>query len=793
MIINALILYVRSNSIVPIALLNNKEVELNGKHLNPIWLYFYENKDNVRVDFGLEYRQHYEQNRPLYHGDILSKLWDEDATYDYGFTRRQMRYIFEDSGIWQGLSEAYRALGTGLRGDARIPLALCFHPEVKAVHQQEFVRLIREGIYFDLLAYGMPLESCAWQAWLKEQTATLQGEQVLAIQTLSPDMYISAFSAEQPLTLAKGQTFIGQGRDLRRRALVSRIVYQVNRVNRFLKSETEIQREIERHMHLHAEEWIARLDATSARGIPIRYNNISFACALNSVESATIRHSEVEADISRQIEALVDGIITEANSLLTAGRRYTQLLLIGDACQSQVFRKLLMDKLGLGEERVRAFSERDLALVLRAYFEIKPEALLSLEQSCAECGAEQLLRLTEDKEDRLAGIEEGKKRLTEEERKRLLREFQTASDRGNELLERREFAQALEFFEIARTKQPDNQSVVEKIDEVKRLILQEEEKERRYKTLIQQANEQEQQANYASALEYYRIALLEANDPSYVSERIEKISEMLELDRQAQAYLDRARIFLESKAYQAAEQELQKAQLSIPREHKSRGMIDELTAEVRLRLEELSLAEERLAGLRKLYTQRKLKQDYEEALQYLQELIGLDDTNSQHWLEEQLALTEALEKQRKQQAEIQKKLNDARNALFDDRWEQAMLLCREILALGAQEEASSLMERACQKQRRVLYDEIVKLANQGDTSIAEHKLKEYQAQYPDADSEVRQLRKTLFATSQHKPEVGSKTPLPPKKEGDDFFGSHSRSRAVPPSSTRNTPKDSFFD
>ena len=83
----------------------------------------------------------------------------------------------------------------------------------------------------------------------------------------------------------------GYGTDLRGRALLEQIVWQINNSTKFLRKEEE-EEEINR-LNQNLERWLLQLDNTKF-GRPVIYNDITFSRAPHNKQNATILKNVIE-------------------------------------------------------------------------------------------------------------------------------------------------------------------------------------------------------------------------------------------------------------------------------------------------------------------------------------------------------------------------------------------------------------------------------------------------------------------------------------------------------------------
>ena len=98
----------------------------------------------------------------------------------------------------------------------------------------------------------------------------------------------------------------GYGTDLRGRALLEQIVWQINNSSKFLKKEEE-EFEIIR-LSQNLERWLLQLDNTKY-GRPVVYNDITFSRAPHNKQSATIIKNVIEDRTKAIVNVVVDNII----------------------------------------------------------------------------------------------------------------------------------------------------------------------------------------------------------------------------------------------------------------------------------------------------------------------------------------------------------------------------------------------------------------------------------------------------------------------------------------------------
>lgn len=807
----ALILYVRRHSILALGLSQGGVEALSIRPNEPlVHLYFYENTNSGSIEYGLQYREHYEARRPQYLGDIIEQLWDEDNTYriETKDNRRAMKYILHDAHVYADIREAWLRAMPSYPPNAKIKTYLIFDVGIEAVHRQCFMEQLREVEYFDLLYYGASLPSVVVASTLRECTLTqCSDEYSLVVDALTEDLRLCLVQHSQLAKTMADTTLRLRGGDLRREVLLRRVVEGVNRLSNFLKTTEEIELEVARLGHLYGDLWMARLhEAATTPHIPIKFENISFACAPQNIYSQTIKYAEVEEATKRSLQTVLDEVVKFATKQVPESGRIVGVQLLGDACRNSYYSGRIEAGLNLSPSAISVCSERDIASKLRAYDDLDSADLLENQRLLEDEAEKELSQLREAKENRLRQAESLAQQMSEGEKRRQEREFREAYDRACDLMKQRNFVEAKNFFHIALERRPEEKSVQSKLQEIELIAAGETLKEKQYANFIDVAQRVEMEGDLDAALDNYRSARSVASNPDFADQNIERLKDILKIRKDSEACRDRARGFIEVKAYAEASIEIEKGLLISRKGMEVHTELLSLQAKLSVLVAEADRNARQLSDLRDCYYSDKSKGLLIEATNSLRRLIELDEGNSVHWLAERTALEQEIETMTKRQQELVRLVERADEALFEERYDDAIRSAELALELGGDEgKIKSIMLKAQDRRAKVEVNtrvsEVKEMLKERNYTEAKMLIDNIVKEYPSCKDVVKSLRQLLFDAEekeQGKRSVETSSAGAKKSsQNDDFFSSAGRSHQPQPKrptrETKSLSDDDFFN
>ena len=243
-----------------------------------IWLYFYEDINNDRVIYGKSYQKHYLDKELHYYGDIFSKVVKEDETFKRFGKDVSLKEIFKASDILEHLTRDFNE-------NEEIDTYISFSVDVSYAAQKVFLDILEENNF-------VIKESVARISHLAVELSNKKGllnnsNCILVITACNENLRYVVYKQSNNVFVRQGNEGLlrGYGTDLRGRALLEQIVWQINNSTKFLRKEEE-EEEINR-LSQNLERWLLQLDNTKF-GRPVIYNDITFSRAPHNKQNATI-------------------------------------------------------------------------------------------------------------------------------------------------------------------------------------------------------------------------------------------------------------------------------------------------------------------------------------------------------------------------------------------------------------------------------------------------------------------------------------------------------------------------
>ena len=775
-----------------------------------IWLYFYEDINNDRVIYGKSYQKHYLDKELHYYGDIFSKVVKEDETFKRFGKDVSLKEIFKASDILEHLTRDFNE-------NEKIDTYISFSVDVSYAAQKVFLDILEENNF-------VIKESVARISHLAVELSNKKGllndsNCILVITACNENLRYVVYKQSNNVFVRQGNEGLlrGYGTDLRGRALLEQIVWQINNSTKFLRKEEE-EEEINR-LNQNLARWLLQLDNTKF-GRPVIYNDITFSRAPHNKQNATILKNVIEERTKTIVNDVVDNIVQYVKELDIVFSDISHIIFIGDSFKNSMFKEELLQRYPVTPNNIVAFGNKDIPEIVGIYSQMDLSQFDSLRKNIENLSYEQLEQIKIAEEDRKAREAALKKQeeidlanaaMREDERK-----FNAAIVDAESYEKKGDYSSMIDLLNIALTLKPDDKEVKKMLDEANRKLSEIKVKNEQYNKTIRMAQDALNSQRWQDAYSKSEAALELRPDSSEAKRILTK------------EFLLRADTFIGQKLYKEALEELNKAKHADSNNKEIEERISKIQNIQKKHKEELGLLEQEL-------TKAEKEDNFDIAIEICNKLIDKDIQNPRKWNEHIVYLKERRNKYLKDIELFESLKIKINEASFNEHWEELIELCNKALSIKSDDSIKRYLEKA-QDKFKLIQDQknFESLVSNVKTFIADRQwpeakeiIKVLHGKYPDRSDIIRNLRKQIFDAEEawenkHSGKKHISSPMPnnteeygkppvkidrPSKDSsfDDFFGSDSpkgnslgqnKGKSVP-SNTNSQKKessgDSFFD
>lgn len=787
-----------------------------------IWLYFYEDINNDRVIYGKSYQKHYLDKELHYYGDIFSKVVKEDETFKRFGKDVSLKEIFKASDILEHLTRDFNE-------NEKIDTYISFSVDVSYAAQKVFLDILEENNF-------VIKESVARISHLAVELSNKKGllnnsNCILVITACNENLRYVVYKQSNNVFVRQGNEGLlrGYGTDLRGRALLEQIVWQINNSTKFLRKEEE-EEEINR-LSQNLERWLLQLDNTKF-GRPVIYNDITFSRAPHNKQNATILKNVIEERTKTIVNDVVDNIVQYVKELDIVFSDISHIIFIGDSFKNSMFKEELLQRYPVTPNNIVAFGNKDIPEIVGIYSQMNLSQFDSLRKNIENLSYEQLEQIKIAEEDRKA-IEAALKKqeeidlanaaMREDERK-----FNAAIVDAESYEKKGDYSSMIDLLNIALTLKPDDKEVKKMLDEANRKLSEIKVKNEQYNKTIRMAQDALNSQRWQDAYSKSEAALELRPDSSEAKRILTESQRKIKLTESLKEFLLRADTFIGQKLYKEALEELNKARYADSNNKEIEERIVKIQNIQKKHKEELGFLEQEL-------TKAEKEDNFDIAIEICNKLIDKDIQNPRKWNEHIVYLKERRNKYLKDIELFESLKIKINEASFNEHWEGLIELCNKALSIKSDDSIKRYLEKA-QDKFKLIQDQknFESLVSNVKTFIADRQwpeakeiIKVLQEKYPDRSDIIRNLRKQIFdAEEAWEDKLSGKkhisSPMPnnteeyekpsvkidrPSKESsfDDFFGSDSpkgnslgqnKGKSVP-SNTNSQKKessgDSFFN
>lgn len=748
-----------------------------------IWLYFYEDINNDRVIYGKSYQKHYLDKELHYYGDIFSKVVKEDETFKRFGKDVSLKEIFKASDILEHLTRDFNE-------NEKIDTYISFSVDVSYAAQKVFLDILEENNF-------VIKESVARISHLAVELSNKKGllnnsNCILVITACNENLRYVVYKQSNNVFVRQGNEGLlrGYGTDLRGRALLEQIVWQINNSTKFLRKEEE-EEEINR-LSQNLERWLLQLDNTKF-GRPVIYNDITFSRTPHNKQNATILKNVIEERTKTIVNDVVDNIVQYVKELDIVFSDISHIIFIGDSFKNSMFKEELLQRYPVTPNNIVAFGNKDIPEIVGIYSQMDLSQFDSLRKNIENLSYEQLEQIKIAEEDRKAREAALKKQeeidlanaaMREDERK-----FNAAIVDAESYEKKGDYSSMIDLLNIALTLKPDDKEVKKMLDEGNRKLSEIKVKNEQYNKTIRMAQDALNSQRWQDAYSKSEAALELRPDSSEAKRILTESQRKIKLTESLKEFLLRADTFIGQKLYKEALEELNKARYADSNNKEIEERISKIQNIQKKHKEELGLLEQEL-------TKAEKEDNFDIAIEICNKLIDKDIQNPRKWNEHIVYLKERRNKYLKDIELFESLKIKINEASFNEHWEELIELCNKALSIKSDDSIKRYLEKA-QDKFKLIQDQknFESLVSNVKTFIADRQwpeakeiIKVLQEKYPDRSDIIRNLRKQIFDA-----EEAWEDKLSGKKHISSPMPNNTEEYGKPPVKIDRPSKDSSFD
>ena len=704
-----------------------------------IWLYFYEDINNDRIIYGKSYQQHYLDKEVHYHGDIFSRIVKEDETFKRFGKDVNLKEIFKASEIFEHLRKDFLE-------NEEIQTYVSFSVDVTYAAQKVFLDILGDNGFKVKESVArishLALELSSKKGYLKN------AKNILVVIACNENLRYVVYKQAKDVFVRQTNEGVlrGYGTDLRGRALLEQIVWQINNSSKFLKKEEE-EFEIIR-LSQNLERWLLQLDNTKY-GRPVVYNDITFSRAPHNKQSATIIKNVIEDRTKAIVNVVVDNIIQYVKENKIVSSDISHILFIGDSFKNTMFKDALLQRYAVNNDNIIIYQDKDLPEIVSIYNQMDLSQFDSIRTDYENLSAEQLEQIKIAEEERKERERATRKQEEIDQANAAVREaekkFNAALQEAENYEKKGDYSGMIDLLNIALTIKPENAEAKQLLDEANRKLSEVKVKNEQYNKAIRAAQDAFTEQRWQDAYSKSETAL-ELRPDSLEARRIKTDSQRkIKLTESVKEFLLRADTFIGQKLYQEAMEELEKAKLA-----------DASNKDISLRISKIKSIQLKhkndVDTLIQQITEAKNKKEFTKAIDLCNSLMDIDFTNQRKWSELIVSLKADWNKIKQDEelfANLKQQINDS---YFNEEWERLVGLCDRALAIKHDEDIFKTRQKANAKVQTVLERKVFDDAVSQIKSLiadkmwdkAEMMTKELRKKYPEQNDVVKNLLSVIF-------------------------------------------------
>lgn len=692
-----------------------------------------------------------------------------------------MKEIFKASDILEHLTRDFNE-------NEEIDTYISFSVDVSYAAQKVFLDILEENNF-------VIKESVARISHLAVELSNKKGllnnsNCILVITACNENLRYVVYKQSNNVFVRQGNEGLlrGYGTDLRGRALLEQIVWQINNSTKFLRKEEE---EINR-LSQNLERWLLQLDNTKF-GRPVIYNDITFSRAPHNKQNATILKNVIEERTKTIVNDVVDNIVQYVKELDIVFSDISHIIFIGDSFKNSMFKEELLQRYPVTPNNIVAFGNKDIPEIVGIYSQMDLSQFDSLRKNIENLSYEQLEQIKIAEEDRKAREAALKKQeeidlanaaMREDERK-----FNAAIVDAESYEKKGDYSSMIDLLNIALTLKPDDKEVKKMLDEANRKLSEIKVKNEQYNKTIRMAQDALNSQRWQDAYSKSEAALELRPDSSEAKRILTESQRKIKLTESLKEFLLRADTFIGQKLYKEALEELNKAKHADSNNKEIEERISKIQNIQKKHKEELGLLEQEL-------TKAEKEDNFDKAIEICNKLIDKDIQNPRKWNEHIVYLKERRNKYLKDIELFESLKIKINEASFNEHWEELIELCNKALSIKSDDSIKRYLEKA-QDKFKLIQDQknFESLVSNVKTFIADRQwpeakeiIKVLQEKYPDRSDIIKNLRKQIFDA-----EEAWEDKLSGKKHISSPMPNNTEEYGKPPVKIDRPSKDSSFD
>lgn len=694
-----------------------------------------------------------------------------------------MKEIFKASDILEHLTRDFNE-------NEKIDTYISFSVDVSYAAQKVFLDILEENNF-------VIKESVARISHLAVELSNKKGllnnsNCILVITACNENLRYVVYKQSNNVFVRQGNEGLlrGYGTDLRGRALLEQIVWQINNSTKFLRKEEE-EEEINR-LSQNLERWLLQLDNTKF-GRPVIYNDITFSRAPHNKQNATILKNVIEERTKTIVNDVVDNIVQYVKELDIVFSDISHIIFIGDSFKNSMFKEELLQRYPVTPNNIVAFGNKDIPEIVGIYSQMDLSQFDSLRKNIENLSYEQLEQIKIAEEDRKAREAAFKKQeeidlanaaMREDERK-----FNAAIVDAESYEKKGDYSSMIDLLNIALTLKPDDKEVKKMLDEANRKLSEIKVKNEQYNKTIRMAQDALNSQRWQDAYSKSEAALELRSDSSEAKRILTESQRKIKLTESLKEFLLRADTFIGQKLYKEALEELNKARHADSNNKEIEERISKIQNIQKKHKEELGLLEQEL-------TKAEKEDNFDIAIEICNKLIDKDIQNPRKWNEHIVYLKERRNKYLKDIELFESLKVKINEASFNEHWEELIELCNKALSIKSDDSIKRYLEKA-QDKFKLIQDQknFESLVSNVKTFIADRQwpeakgvIKVLHEKYPDRSDIIRNLRKQIFDA-----EEAWEDKLSGKKHISSPMPNNTEEYGKPPVKIDRPSKDSSFD
>ena len=715
-----------------------------------IWLYFFEDEFNDNVVYGKANQCHFMNKENHYYGDVFSKIIDPRVFFSRYGRKESLRRIFEVSGLFSDIKAV-------LEKDTEIETYVSFSIDIPIEAQLEFLIILKEQGFVVKESVARIDHLCLEKA---RQNGSISEEgHYIVLNACNENLHYSLYRLTEKVFVREGEEcLLGMGSDLRGRALLEAVVNKVNKRQRFLQNNNEIEAEYLR-LGQFMDPWINRLNR-AGNIKPFVIPNVTFSNAPFVETSVSLMKKEVDERTNVIVNDIMRAIADFVYVMNVPYEEIKGILFLGNTFSNSQFEKSISSHFVFSDNSIIRVKEAELASAVSIYERMDCGQFSAASKDFltnAETERKRVENAIKEEEIRIKAnaqrqrVEQEEKEAHEAENK-----YKEAMARVEEYEKKGDYAQMRDWCEIALQHYPDDAHAKEKIEFASQKIAEEKVKSDQYNTIIKQALKSLKEGKFQDALSQSDSAL-NVRPNSKEAHRIhDEASRAIEKLQKVKEFLTRADLFIAQRSYVEAASEVEKA-LALDDSNK--------TAKDRLReiKQKQSEMDSVLDDLKAQLKVAHVSHDYGKAVVICEKLIEVDPTNLRKWSETLQQFRNLEEEKAKIMTHLKSLADDIESAVWEENWEKVSVLCKQYLEVENDEKIRLRLEQAERKQKVLI------VQKQFDDAISEENWKnaiELGNKYPVLKENSNNNKLLAYARQQVRLSKMQKTKTVPNNQVD---------------------------